>query len=78
MAEGFARALEEISSELSNVKDLQGLYSTEEMELAIIQLYDHVMRFLCASMRWCMKEGSIGKFQEMIFFLFATTLLVWC
>jgi hypothetical protein len=62
MAEGFAQALGEITYELSNVKDLHALYDTEEMDTVVIQLYSHVMHFLCFSMKWCMKFGSIGKF----------------
>ncbi|KAF4630948.1 hypothetical protein G7Y89_g7190 [Cudoniella acicularis] len=62
MAEGFATALDQITSELSNIRDLHALYDTNEMTTAVVNLYSHVMKFICASMKWCMDEGPIGRF----------------
>jgi hypothetical protein len=61
MAEGFARAMVEISFELANVQSFQALFNTEEMKAIVVPLYTHVMKFLCLSMRWCKKYGSTGK-----------------
>lgn len=68
MAEGFATALDQITFELSNTKDLHALYDTEEMTTVVISLYSHVMKFLCASMKWCMEEGPFGKFSSVVIF----------
>ena len=69
MAEGFARAMEEISFELANAKDYQALFNTDEMKSIVIPLYSHVMNFLCLSMRWCKKWGSTRKLAFDFFFL---------
>jgi len=62
MAEGFATALDQIAFEISNAKDLHALYDTPEMTTAVISLYSHVLKFLCASMKWCMDQGPFGEF----------------
>jgi hypothetical protein len=67
MAEGFATALDQIAFELSHAKGLHALYNTPEMTTAVINLYSHVLKFLCASMKWCMDQGPFGKIHHLLF-----------
>ncbi|KAK6853957.1 hypothetical protein PG995_010769 [Apiospora arundinis] len=52
MAEGFSRALQEISRDLNFVRRGTQLCNTAEMRALVVLLYKEVFAFLCYSMKW--------------------------
>jgi hypothetical protein len=61
IAEGFSRALAEMSADLSFVQDSTSISNTAKMKQLVVALYVQVFKFLCEMMKWYASAGKRFK-----------------